>query len=321
MKLKLKQDHLEMLPLPLITDNPFQIGFSLDEDDVVRAAYQVRDEGLSFPLLVRPRRGIYELGTGRRWLSACRLLGISKAPVLVMDLDDQTMTALAFEEAAHAGTITMTHGDLLLKSIVHERISGLMKRMPTRITRLRAGITDDPSTLRALPPHPRFRFAAPDVLSSPSQASPEAPKPSPPPQEIRDTFLGLHCRLIPASWFRTVSEPGRRWMIENASSGGRIEIQGAPSGWASASAADEGFRRMLADRFPDGAFSEGQVLERHGLHQFECGLHEADADRHHRFVLLYKAGRAVTFHLRNTERFILYDLQALEDLVGASDFI
>ena len=65
---KRPQDHFDMVPLEDVQDNPFQIGYPPDEPEVVKAAYQIRDQGMTFPLIVRRWGPAYQLGSGQRWL-------------------------------------------------------------------------------------------------------------------------------------------------------------------------------------------------------------------------------------------------------------
>ncbi|GEM_PF-2982262 len=327
-----RKDHFEMLPMESVVDNPYQIGYPLDEQDVVRAAYQVRDQGLTFPLIVRPWGASHQIASGQRWLAACRLLGARKVPVLIRALSDQDMASLAFEEASLRGIITPGHGAVLIGTVGNAWISSLLDRLRSGAEGYR--VDADPEAARNLPVPQAFLQPMAMSGSPASAALPGAPGEQilvmpaadtvQPPIErgLYDTLLGFRCRHVPASWFQTVSDVGKRWVLENASSGGRLEISVPLAATPSIASATTALCEQLAARHPGANLQDvgsREIREKGGTHCVEIDL--SDVDLRHRFVLLWKGGRSVVLHLWNTPRFFLYDMKALSEMVEATDLL
>ncbi len=311
-----------MIPLAQIADNPFRAGFPPDEAEVVHAAYLVRDHGMAFPLVVRSGGGGYELGAGQRWLAACRLLGVATVPAMVADLDDAAMATLAYEEAAQSGTLTQGHSGLILRGASDPRVS-------SRLARLREGgeefrVQVDPEAARNLPV-PRQAFLQPATASDPAALpvilDEDQPDPPPPPRGIYDALLGLRCRVLPANWFQTVGEAGRRWVLESMASGGQIEVLACPVPAPTLVAAVEGLRQHLLARHPGSTLSPERLEEPGGFSRVLLDLQEASGGARHRHVLLWKEGCAVTLKLSNAARFFLYDLTPFEAFVEGTQLL
>lgn len=319
------RDRIEMLPLSALADNPFQIGYPPSEEEVARSAYLVRDHGLTFPLLVRPRGKAFQLATGRRWLAACRMLGAQRVPALVRDLDDRDMAALAFEEAGQAGTLTPGHAAVLQDAAADAWVRGIFER-------LRKGEADyrveaDPEAARNLPLPQRIVLQAPAPdAPAPAPAAAPAAKPAekaPPaqPRGIHDTLLGLRCRVVPGMWFQTVSEAGKRWVLESMASAGQIEISSSGVQASTPEAAAEAFLAVLAVRHPGLKPVPGEASLKGGMHRMPFDVVDADEGVHHRYGLLWQGGRSALIHLSNTARFFLYDVKAYDDMVEAAELI
>ena len=321
-----RKDRFEMLPMESIGDNPFQIGYPLDEQEVVKAAYQIRDRGMTFPLIVRPWGASYQVAAGQRWLAACRLVGARTVPSLIHPLSDEDMASLAFEEASLRGIITPGHGKVLIGTVGNAWISNLLDRLREGAEGYRVDV--DPEAARNLPVPQIFlqQAAGPSPAAAPAAPGEQillvhSDAPAPPPLErgLYDTLLGFRCRHVPQGWFQTVSDVGKRWVLESASSGGRLEISVPFPTTASADAAAEAFGQQLLARHPGTRLEKAGAREKGGLHCVETDL--SDADLRHRFVLLWKGGRSVVLHLWNTPRFFLYDMKALSETVEATVLI
>ncbi len=325
-----RKDHFDMLPMEEIQDNPFQLGYPPGESEVVRAAYQVRDQGMTFPLVVRPWGAGHQIASGQLWLAACRLLGVRKVPVLIRALSDEDMASLAFEEASLRGIITPGHGAVLLGTVGNAWISNLLDRLRSRADGYQVEV--DPEAARNLPvPQPTFLQQAPaaaqslsdEVLASlgPDPLLLVAPDRSATPMErgIYDTLMGFRCRHTPLSWFQTVMDVGKRWVLESASSGGQLEILSPLGRTGAAAEAVAAFRAFLLERHPSGRLEEAPPQERSGLHRFVFEMEEGDL--RHQFILLWKAGRSVMLHLSNTPRFFLYDVKGMLEIVESAEIL
>lgn len=316
---------LEMIPLAGVADNPFQIGYPPGEAEVARAAYLVRDQGLTIPLVVRRQGKGYQLGTGRQWLAACRMLGVLRVPALVADLPDGALAALAFEEASEAGQISPGHAAILRKAVADPWVADVLGKLRRRERDYRVQV--DPEAARNLPlPH---AVAAPSSVPVPgpvpaapaTSQAPAQPAPERPPRGIHDTLLGIRCRATPPMWFQTVSEAGRRWVLESMNSAGQIEIESAAVPTRDFEDAKLAFCQRLAERFQGAEFSEARTEASGAGRCMELDVTLLGEDLHHRFVMLWKQGRAVSLHLSNTRRFFLYDVQAFTEMVKASELV
>lgn len=322
-----RKDRIEMLPLAALGDNPFQIGFPPDEAEVARAAYLVRDHGLAIPLVARARGKVWQLGTGRTWLAACRLLGAARVPVLLKDLSDAEMAALAFEEAVQAGQIGPAHAGALQAAVRDPWVADVLGKL----RRGEAGyrVEADPEAARNLPI--LQRFVAVQASAEPSLVPQDRPAPAPAgpvaapvpaaPRGIHDTLLGVRLRHVPPMWFQTVSEPGKRWVLESMNSAGQIEVAAPPFGAASFEEAMVELRLLLAPRMEGADLPEGRVGVRGTARFIEIDMAPEGQDLHQRVVLLWREGRGVLLQLTNNRRFFLYDVKAFEGTVEAAELL
>jgi len=89
------------LSLERIRPNPFQPRKEFQPEELDELADSIRENGLLQPLLVRPSPGgrdRWELVAGERRFRAVSRLGWSEVPVLVREVDDQTLLVLALVE-------------------------------------------------------------------------------------------------------------------------------------------------------------------------------------------------------------------------------
>lgn len=74
----------------IIVPNPNQPRLRFDFDELNGLAESIRNNGLLQPLTVRPAEdGKFELIAGERRLIAARMVGLSKIPCILMDIDDE----------------------------------------------------------------------------------------------------------------------------------------------------------------------------------------------------------------------------------------
>jgi len=89
------------LPLDRIRPNPFQPRKEFQPEELDELADSIRENGLLQPLLVRPSPGgrdRWELVAGERRFRAVSRLGWPQVPVIVREVDDQTLLVLALVE-------------------------------------------------------------------------------------------------------------------------------------------------------------------------------------------------------------------------------
>lgn len=98
---EVEEDQIRRLPLDTIVPNPLQPRQDFDEEELAELAASIQENGLLQPLVVRPApqgQKRYELVAGERRLRAVRTLGWTDAPVLVREVDDETLLVLALVE-------------------------------------------------------------------------------------------------------------------------------------------------------------------------------------------------------------------------------
>ena len=71
---------------------------SFNDDSLNELAESIRENGIMQPLVVRPIEEGYELIAGERRWRASQLAGLTKVPVIIRDVDDQTALELALIE-------------------------------------------------------------------------------------------------------------------------------------------------------------------------------------------------------------------------------
>jgi ParB family chromosome partitioning protein len=89
------------LPVGQIRPNPFQPRRDFPQDELDDLARSIRENGLLQPLMVRPSSSggaEWELVAGERRLRAVTQLAWEEVPVLVREVDDQTLLVLALVE-------------------------------------------------------------------------------------------------------------------------------------------------------------------------------------------------------------------------------
>lgn len=81
-----------------VLTNPFQPRREFDEMELRELAGSIHEVGLIQPIVVRRIKAGYELVAGERRLRACKLLGLTEVPALLMELDDQRVAAISLIE-------------------------------------------------------------------------------------------------------------------------------------------------------------------------------------------------------------------------------
>ena len=88
-----------LLPQSLIKPNPNQPRTHFDYDDLEGLAQSIRANGIIQPLTVRrTENGEYELISGERRLRAARMIGMTKVPAIIADVDEEQSTLLSVLE-------------------------------------------------------------------------------------------------------------------------------------------------------------------------------------------------------------------------------
>jgi len=91
MERNLRQGKQTELLVNDIDDNGIIKSAILKEDTLKDIADSINKSGLSNPLVVRPKKGYYEIVFGRKRLLACKHYKIPKAPVVIINVSDEEM--------------------------------------------------------------------------------------------------------------------------------------------------------------------------------------------------------------------------------------
>ncbi|MFH1574330.1 MAG: ParB/RepB/Spo0J family partition protein [Acidobacteriota bacterium] len=86
------------LDIDLVTTNPEQPRFHIDEKALEELAASIRENGILQPILVRPMGPKYQLIAGERRLLAAQRAGLLKVPAVVRQVPDRHMLLLALIE-------------------------------------------------------------------------------------------------------------------------------------------------------------------------------------------------------------------------------
>jgi len=81
-----------------ITPNPKQPRQNFEEVALAELASSIREHGIIQPLLVSPNEGKYQLIAGERRYRAARIAGLTKAPVIIRTMDEQSKLEVALIE-------------------------------------------------------------------------------------------------------------------------------------------------------------------------------------------------------------------------------
>ena len=92
-------NRIETLPLREIEPDPAQPRKTFDEETLAELAASISEHGLLQPIAVRPH-GVdrYLIVAGERRWRACRMAGLTEAPVIVKDVTDEQAMELALVE-------------------------------------------------------------------------------------------------------------------------------------------------------------------------------------------------------------------------------
>ena len=87
------------LKLNEIEPNKEQPRKDFDEEAMSSLAESIAKHGLLQPIIVRPKlNGAYEIVAGERRWRACRIAGLTKVPVIIKEMDEQTLAEVALVE-------------------------------------------------------------------------------------------------------------------------------------------------------------------------------------------------------------------------------
>ncbi len=81
-----------------VTPNPRQPRTVFKDESLAELADSIKSKGIAQPILVRTRKGGYELVAGERRLRAAKLAGLSSVPAIIKDFSDEDSVELSIIE-------------------------------------------------------------------------------------------------------------------------------------------------------------------------------------------------------------------------------
>lgn len=81
-----------------VIPNPKQPRTHFNETELEELADSIKEHGILQPLIVREKEDKYEIIAGERRYQAAKIAGLEEVPVIVKDVDDQTMLEMALIE-------------------------------------------------------------------------------------------------------------------------------------------------------------------------------------------------------------------------------
>jgi len=92
------QGDLRMLPVSQLAPGKYQPRTQMDSESLQELADSIRAQGLMQPILVREAGGRYEIIAGERRWRAAQLAGLGEVPVLLREVADDAVAAMALIE-------------------------------------------------------------------------------------------------------------------------------------------------------------------------------------------------------------------------------
>jgi len=109
------------VPIEKISPNRQQPRQTFDEDKIKELADSIREQGLIQPLIVTKQNGgRYELIAGERRLRAARTLGLAEVPVVVKEVDDEDLLAIALIENVQREDLNPIEEARALKELINQ---------------------------------------------------------------------------------------------------------------------------------------------------------------------------------------------------------
>ncbi len=93
-----EEDNIRYIEIEKIQSNPYQPRTIFDPEKIKELAQSIKTYGLLQPIIVRDMNTCYQLIAGERRLLACRELGWQTIQVIVKDINDSGMGAMALIE-------------------------------------------------------------------------------------------------------------------------------------------------------------------------------------------------------------------------------
>ena len=127
--------------LESIVPGPMQPRTHFDEAGLESLAESIRSHGVVQPLLVRRREGGYELIAGERRWRAAKLAGLTRVPVVVKDVPDESLLEIALIENIQREDLNAIEEAQAYKKLI-ENVGLTQEALASRVGRDRSYITN-----------------------------------------------------------------------------------------------------------------------------------------------------------------------------------
>jgi len=124
-----------------IVPGPMQPRTSFDEGSLQSLADSIRAHGIVQPLLVRRRGDGYELVAGERRWRAAKLAGVSRVPVVIKDVPDESLLEIALIENIQREDLNPIEEAQAYKKLI-ENVGLTQEALASRVGRDRSYITN-----------------------------------------------------------------------------------------------------------------------------------------------------------------------------------
>ena len=136
------QGDLRMLPVSLLAPGKYQPRTQMDSESLQELADSIRAQGLMQPILVREAVSGYEIIAGERRWRAAQLAGLTEVPVLLREVDNHAVAAMALIENIQRedlNAIDEAHGlHRLIEEfgMTHEAVAAAVGKSRTAVSNL-----------------------------------------------------------------------------------------------------------------------------------------------------------------------------------------
>lgn len=129
------------IPIQEIHPNPNQPRTHFNETQLQELSESIREHGVLQPLLVRKSEDGYEIIAGERRYQAAMIAGVEELPVIIKDVDDQEMLALALIENLQRSDLNPIEEAKGYRQLIHA--SGMTQEALSRaVSKSRSSITN-----------------------------------------------------------------------------------------------------------------------------------------------------------------------------------
>lgn len=127
--------------LDSIVPGPMQPRTHFDEASLESLAESIRSHGIVQPLLVRRRDGGYELVAGERRWRAAKIAGLTRAPVIIKEVPDESLLEIALIENIQREDLNPIEEAQAYKKLI-ETVGLTQEALASRVGRDRSYITN-----------------------------------------------------------------------------------------------------------------------------------------------------------------------------------